>query len=64
VQAEQRSFQCRVDHRLQIVLDSEISLRSLHVFALPLRNRRFVASLLDTPTFRKRSIIGEIKKAT
>jgi hypothetical protein len=64
VQVEQRSFQYRIDHRLQIVLASEISLRSLHVFAPALRNRRFVVSLLDNPTFRKCSIIGKRKKAT
>jgi hypothetical protein len=51
VQTEQRSFQRRIDNRLQIAARSDISPRSLHVCVPTRRNRRFVVSLLDSATF-------------
>ena len=64
VQIEQRPFQCRIDHRFQVIRRSEVSLRSLHVSSPLLRNRRFVVSTLDNATLRKMFNDQKIKKAT
>jgi hypothetical protein len=64
VQIEQRFFQRRIDHRFPLAASFGISLESLHVSPPPSRNRRFVVSLLDSATFRKRSMIKRLKKAT
>jgi hypothetical protein len=61
VQTEQRSFQCRIDHRLRITSGPESCLGSLHVSPPPSRNRRFVVSTLDNTTVQERSMIGRSK---